>query len=105
MLPSSLAEHLWLRFGSSVHVKEAGLAGTADLVITKYADDNQLVVMTKDRDFVRFVQSSSVPEKAVWLSVGNVSNAQLIESVEARVHELERFLEGDDRLLVFLRPQ
>lgn len=104
MLPASLATQLRDTFPSSVHVREVSLSGRSDKEVAQFADDNGLAVMTKDRDFERFMQTSASPAKTVWLSVGNSPNAMVLATIRDRNEELRRFLVSEDRLLVFLRP-
>jgi predicted nuclease of predicted toxin-antitoxin system len=105
MLPASLATQLRETFPSSVHVREVSLSGRSDRDVSQFADENGLAVITKDRDFERFMQTSASPAKTVWLSVGNSPNATVLETIQDREAELRRFLESEDRLLVFLRPE
>jgi predicted nuclease of predicted toxin-antitoxin system len=104
MLPARLAEALRRSFPETIHGGGVGLSGRPDHKIAEFADQNDLAVMTKDRDFERIMESGA-PRKTVWLSVGNIGNRELIDIVTAREEELSRFLAGNERLLLFLRPQ
>jgi predicted nuclease of predicted toxin-antitoxin system len=104
MLPASLAEALRISFPKTSHVRDVGLSGRPDQEIAEFADQNDLAVMTKDRDFERIMETGA-PRKTVWLSVGNIGNRELITIVTTREDELSRFLAGEERLLLFLRPQ
>src|SRR5271163_1936454 len=52
---------------------------TSDAEICKYADDNLLVVVTKDTDFKNSHFINKTPKKVVRVTLGNISNAYLIE--------------------------
>jgi predicted nuclease of predicted toxin-antitoxin system len=51
---------------------------TTDAQICKYADENSMVVITKDEDFKNshFVKKS--PKKVIRVTLGNISNTELI---------------------------
>jgi predicted nuclease of predicted toxin-antitoxin system len=51
---------------------------TADAEICKYADANNLVVITKDEDFKNSHFIKKTPRKIIRVTLGNVSNADLI---------------------------
>ncbi|MGB7951759.1 MAG: DUF5615 family PIN-like protein [Candidatus Binatia bacterium] len=57
------------------HVRELGLREAEDPEIFKRAHDSGVVVMTKDADFVRLVQTHGSPPQVIWVTSGNMSNA------------------------------
>jgi predicted nuclease of predicted toxin-antitoxin system len=105
MLPVRLATQLKAVFPGTVHVKDVGLEGRSDSEIAKFADSHNLAVLTKDRDFERIMEATGAPRKVVWLSVGNMTNSELLQIVDTRLDELVSFLTAEERLLLFLRPQ
>lgn len=61
----------------AVAVRELGLRDAADLEIFRAARSSDVVVMTKDRDFIRLLDEQGPPPRVIWLRVGNCSNAAL----------------------------
>jgi len=51
---------------------------TTDKEICKYADVNDLVVITKDSDFKNFHFINRTPKKVIRVTLGNISNADLL---------------------------
>jgi predicted nuclease of predicted toxin-antitoxin system len=51
---------------------------TTDAEICKYADENSLVVITKDQDFKNSHFVNKTPKKVIRITLGNISNNELI---------------------------
>ncbi len=51
---------------------------TTDGEICKYADENSLVVITKDQDFKNSHFINKTPKKVIRVTLGNISNSDLI---------------------------
>lgn len=51
---------------------------TPDAAISRYADDNNLVVVTKDSDFMSSHLVNKTPKKLIRIVLGNISNNDLI---------------------------
>lgn len=103
MLPSRLVDALKEEFPSSVHVCDQGLANATDREIADYADENSLVILTKDSDFDRMTEFGESPRKVVRIAVGNVSNDETVRVVTSHLSEIGQFLTGGERLLVVLK--
>lgn len=58
-------------------VRELGLRDATDPEIFLAARGGDVVVMTKDRDFIRLLDEQGPPPRVIWLRVGNCSNAAL----------------------------
>ena len=54
-----------------------GLRDAADEEIFQAARAAEVVVMTKDQDFVALLERWGPPPKVIWLTCGNTSNAHL----------------------------
>ncbi len=75
-----LSNHLISLGFSSVHVNEIlDRSNTKDSHICKYADDNDLIVITKDSDFRDFFFINGTPKKLIKVNLGNISNKDLIQ--------------------------
>ncbi len=79
-LPPLLAE--WL---SKIHgvearsLRELGLRDAADDEIFRTARQAQVVMISKDSDFVDLVSRHGTPPQLLWVTCGNVTNRRLQE--------------------------
>ena len=78
-LPPALARWLTEEYGvDAAHVDAAGYLGAADEAIFAAARAGGAgVVVTKDDDFVRLLEQRGPPPQVVWVTCGNVRNAEL----------------------------
>lgn len=78
-LPPALAAWLVREHGiDATHVKDLGLLEASDRTIYhKARDAGRVEVVTKDQDFPKLLERSGPPPQVVWLTCGNVSNAEL----------------------------
>lgn len=58
-------------------VRDLGLRDATDPVIFRSAQKAGIVVMTKDRDFIRLLDEQGPPPQVIWLRLGNCSNVVL----------------------------
>ena len=65
---------------------------STDLEITLFADTNNLVIMTKDSDFVDAHLLVQRPKKLLHISVGNISNQNLLKLVQHNYEAIFRAL-------------
>lgn len=50
-----------------------------DTTLWNYAQDNNLVIVTKDSDFYERLTIKGSPPRLIWIRTGNVSTAFLLE--------------------------
>jgi predicted nuclease of predicted toxin-antitoxin system len=78
-LPPALAR--WLRtdfFADATHVEALGLVRSKDPTIFATAREaGNVVVVTKDEDFLRLLSQHGPPPRVVWVRCGNVTNREL----------------------------
>lgn len=77
-LPPTLAAWIVETFGiTALSLKELGLRDAKDTEIFEAAIQPNLVIMTKDSDFVDLVCRLGSPPQILWLTCGNVTNQNL----------------------------
>lgn len=77
-------------------VRELDLRDARDPVIFQAARDAGVVVMTKDRDFIRLLEEQGPPPQVIWLRLGSCSNAALQEVLQATLpRAMEHLREGE----------
>jgi predicted nuclease of predicted toxin-antitoxin system len=66
-------------FPGTSQVAMEGLERGSDLDVWRYAKENDFVIVTKDSDFYELSLLHGTPPKVIWLQVGNVSKATVME--------------------------
>lgn len=56
-------------------VRSLGLRNAIDLEIFQHARSNQVVIMTKDVDFLKLIEKYKTPPQVILITCGNTSNA------------------------------
>jgi len=83
-LPRSLAVRLTELGYDAIHVKELPAGGdTSDSEITRVADLERRIVVTKDADFRHTHETGGHPHKLLLVTVGNIKNRNLLALVSA----------------------
>jgi predicted nuclease of predicted toxin-antitoxin system len=77
-LSPGIAVWITSTFGiTAVALRDLGLRDAEDPEIFEAAKAEDVVLMTKDSDFVDLANRFGAPPKIIWLRCGNTSNAQL----------------------------
>lgn len=63
----------------AVALRSIGLQDDNDYDIFKKARKANVIVMSKDYDFVKLIEQYGTPPKLIWITCGNTSNARLCE--------------------------
>lgn len=75
----------------AVHVNEIlDKWNTKDQDICAYADDHDLVVLTKDADFRNSYLISNTPKKLVKVNLGNMSTSALIDVITENLQAIQK---------------
>lgn len=95
-LPPNLAD--WLRWTFKVEayaLRELGLRDADDLEIFKRAQQEGIVLISKDSDFVELLLRQQPPPQLLWVTCGNTTNQRLQELFdEVFPQALQLLLEG-----------
>lgn len=79
-LPPLLAEWLSKNYGvEALSLRDLGLRDAADDEIFRAAQQAQVVMISKDNDFVELVSRHGAPPQLLWVTCGNVTNRRLQE--------------------------
>ena len=96
-LPPRLVPLLADIYQASVHVRDVGLRNVPDELVWQYAQNNGLIIVSKDSDFHHRSLLFGFPPKVIWLRRGNCS-VQEIETIlrdyQAEIKEFSEDLEG-----------
>ena len=90
----------WLAKEFSIEAKalrDIGLRDAEDEEIFYAARKHeQVIILSKDIDFVKLIEAHGTPPFLIWLICGNTSNEKLKEILSPRLKEIiELFLQGE----------
>ena len=82
-------------FPDSVHVREVGLKAAGDPLVWKYAQDNSLIICSKDSDMHQRSFLLGYPPKLVWVRLGNCSTSDVENLLRKHFVAIEAFAADD----------
>ena len=94
-LSPKLARLLRDLFPGSVHVRDVGLKASDDLLVWQYAQDNSLIICSKDSDMHQRSFLLGYPPKVVWVRLGNCSTADVEELLRKHFDAIQAFAADD----------
>ena len=80
-------------------MRDLGLRDATDEQIFAAAKRENVVVMTKDRDFITLLERLGPPPRVIWLRRGNTSNARLKEILARTLSEAIALLTAGEPLV------
>jgi predicted nuclease of predicted toxin-antitoxin system len=75
-------------FPESIHVRDVGLQAADDSAIWQFAQNNSLIVCSKDSDMHQRSFLLGFPPKVVWIRLGNCSTSDIERLLRYRHAEL-----------------
>jgi len=96
-LPPALCRWLEARGEQAIHVSEIGLVAARDAAIAAHAETNNMVLVSKDEDFVIL----RLPDRfaLIWLWCGNTTNRALALWLEPRWAEIRALLDRRENFI------
>ena len=97
-LPPSIANWINQQYENieAKAVRELGLRHALDPEIFNEAKEQNVVVMSKDDDFIEMVDRLGPPPQIMWVTCGNTSNAKLKEILDKTLSQaLELLNQGE----------
>jgi predicted nuclease of predicted toxin-antitoxin system len=101
-LPPRVATWLEARGHDAIHVFDLDKLTSDDSLIWQVAASTSAVIVTKDKDFVRFRQQSAGPQ-ILHIQIANCSNSQLIDAFSAKWDDILLELEACEPVVVLSR--
>jgi predicted nuclease of predicted toxin-antitoxin system len=80
-------------------VRAVGLRDALDQEIFKQAKAQQVVVMSKDSDFIKLIEQHGPPPKIIWITCGNTSNAKMREILSQTLLKAKELLEQGEAIV------
>jgi len=90
-LPPRLAPLLADLYPGSVHVRDVGLRSGDDELVWLYAQENGLIIVSKDSDFHHRSLLFGFPPKVIWIRRGNCSTQDIETILRAHRVQIEQF--------------
>jgi len=96
-LPPTLANWLTNTFEvQAIALRDLRLRDARDIEIFEAARTSNVVIMTKDSDFIDLVCRLGIPPQIIWLTCGNVTNRNLRQLLMATFPDaLAKLREGE----------
>ncbi len=92
-LPKSLSDFLADKGFDSIHTLELPDKNkTSDTQISKLANSDQRIVISKDVDFLESFIVKAEPEKLIMVKTGNISNKKLIKLFDANLEIIVKMI-------------
>lgn len=99
-LPPALAHWIEKSFNEPCRpVRLLGLRDASDLAIFKKAKIENVIVMTKDKDFIELLYIHKAPPKVIWLTCGNTSKTALKELLTLHLENALSILQKGEDLI------
>jgi predicted nuclease of predicted toxin-antitoxin system len=86
----------------SIHVGAVDLLGASDLALWEHAQQQDLVIVTKDEDFHRFSTLYGPPPQIIWIRIGNCSTDDVARLLRSQWSEIEDFFADDEAAFLAL---
>jgi len=99
-LSPAIATWITMTFGiTAIALRDLGLRDAEDPEIFEKAKAQGVILMTKDSDFVDFVDRLGSPPQIIWLTCGNTSNAELRRILSLTLLDALAQLQASEKLV------
>lgn len=80
-------------------VGSLGLRDALDHQIFRQARQQEVVIMSKDRDFLKLIEQHGPPPQIIWITCGNTSNAKMKQILSASLPKTKELLEKGEAMV------
>ena len=95
-LSPSIKASLQNIFPDALHVQDLGMSEAEDLDVWEYAGERELVIMSKDSNFLHLSARYGHQPKVVWLAVGNCPTEEIVSVVRDHHEDLLAFYNDEN---------
>ena len=102
-LPPVLAAFLKRKGFNATHTSKVKVHGElmSDSDIISFAIEHNLIVVTKDKDFVDYYFAKGFPPKILQLQMGNIKNDDLIDILDVNIDTISKLIRSGHNLIIF----
>jgi predicted nuclease of predicted toxin-antitoxin system len=94
-LPAKLCEILYLAGLDAIHVDSLPRGDeSSDRDIALFADQNELIVITKDSDFYHAHMILQQPKRLLLITTGNIKNRRLFDLIRANAQIIKNLFDS-----------
>ena len=80
-------------------VRALGLLDATDKEIFEKAKKADVVVMSKDDDFIQLIEQLGTPPKLIWVTCGNTSNARMRKILSTALIKAKVLIESGENIV------
>jgi predicted nuclease of predicted toxin-antitoxin system len=80
-------------------VRSLGLRDATDPDIFEAARKADVVVMSKDDDFIQLIERRGTPPKLIWITCGNTSNAKMRDILSKTLSKAKELLKSGENVV------
>ena len=80
-------------------VRAVGLRDAEDEEIYRAARRTEVIVMTKDSDFLNLLDRLGPPPKVIWVTCGNTSNRRMRKILKQTLRSAVEMLQGEEEII------
>lgn len=80
-------------------VGSLGLRDALDHQIFHQARQREVVIMSKDRDFLKLIEQHGPPPQIIWITCGNTSNTKMKQILSASLPKTKELLEEGEAIV------
>jgi predicted nuclease of predicted toxin-antitoxin system len=80
-------------------LRDLDLRHAEDDVIFQRGHEDEIILITKDKDFAEMVMRKGSPPQVIWLRCGNTSEERLKQILESHLDEALQFLASGENLV------
>ncbi|HTK19831.1 MAG TPA: DUF5615 family PIN-like protein [Mucilaginibacter sp.] len=84
---------------SAKSLRSLGLRDAKDFDIFQQARKANVILMSKDQDFVKLIELHGTPPKLIWITCGNTSNAAMCEILKTSLSKAADLLASDENIV------
>lgn len=80
-------------------IRSMGLLNASDTLTFSEASKENIIIMSKDQDFVNLVNAKGTPPYLIWITCGNTSNDRMRRLLENNLEQAVRLLKDGEKIV------
>lgn len=84
---------------SAKSLRSLDLRDANDYTIFQQARKAEVILMSKDQDFVKLIELHGTPPKLIWITCGNTSNTRMCEILKKSLTQAINLLNNNENIV------